>query len=365
MNLEKAVLLLGRRDQPVDGVADYCEKLREAGIRHGLEFELIQVQWAERGWKPALSELRHDAVAWRDRLVLLQYTTLAWSRRGFPRRAPEVLKVLRRCGARPGVVFHDFNPASGSGMIATARQICQLRVLRQLHARSSLSIFTIPVENLTWLPAKRPHTVFIPVGSNFSEVKLPQPDEEASLPPVCTVAVFGITGGPVGNTEVAEIAYALRAVQAKGIKLRLAAIGRGSEAYVDALGSALDGSGVELSVQGLMSANDLAQSLASAQVELCIRGHVSSRRGSAIAGIVCGLPIVGYRGAETGFPITEAGTRLVDVRDRDGLADALYEVLSNETVFRDLRRRSASAAQKYFSWDAIAAQFRNAISADR
>jgi glycosyltransferase involved in cell wall biosynthesis len=361
VNLEKAVLLLGRRDEPVDGVADYCEKLCEAGVRHGLNFEVVHVEWAKKGWGPALEDLRRATSAWRDRWVFLQYTTLAWSRRGFPLRAPRVLDVLRQCGARPGVVFHDFRPASGSGIAAGVREYCQLRVLRQLFGRSSLSIFTIPFENLAWLPRQHDKARFIPVGSNFPELKTPNQYEDAKLPPVCTVAVFGITGGAVGDQEVADIVYALKGVQAKGIRVRLAAIGRGSEVFEETLHNALNVFGIDLSMQGLMSAEDLVRSLASAQVQLCVRGHVSSRRGSAIAGIVCGLPIVGYRGVETGFPITEAGTKLVEVRDRDGLVNALYEVLSNENMLRELRQRSALAAQKYFSWDAIASQFQSAI----
>jgi hypothetical protein len=35
--------------------------------------------------------------------------------------------------------------------------------------------------------------------------------------------------------------------------------------------------------------------------------------------------------------------------------------LSNENMLRELRQRSALAAQKYFSWDAIASQFQSAI----
>ena len=363
MNPEKVILLLGRRDEPVDGVADYCEKLREAGFRHGLEFEPVFLQWAQKGWGSALAELREAAAGWRDRWILLQYTTLAWSRRGFPLWTPRVLDVLRQCGVRPGVVFHDFMPAHGSGIVGTVREYCHLTVLRQLYARSSLSIFTIPVEKLTWLPPQRDKAVFIPVGSNFPEFNRQNQNEEAIVPEVSTVAVFGITGGNVGTEEVGDIVYALKSVHAKGIRLRLAAIGRGSEVFEEALRNALNGSGIELSMQGLMSAEELVQSLASAQVQLCVRGHVSSRRGSAIAGIVCGLPIVGYRGVETGFPITEAGTRLVEVHDREGLVEALYEVLSNEKLFRELCQRSAIAAQKYFSWDAIASQFQSAISA--
>jgi len=80
VSAEKVILLLGRRDEPTDGVADYCEKLREAGFPHGLSFEPVQLPWAENGWGPALAELRRSAAGWRDRWVLLQFTTLATPR---------------------------------------------------------------------------------------------------------------------------------------------------------------------------------------------------------------------------------------------------------------------------------------------
>ena len=167
---------------------------------------------------------------------------------------------------------------------------------------------------------------------------------------------------PKVSEEVADITYALKCVQSKGVRLRLIAIGRGTAVFEGELRKALDGSGIELSMLGLMPAEDLVQALASAQVLLCVRGHVSSRRGSAIAGIVCGVPIVGYRGAETGFPITEAGVKLVDLRDREGLVQALAQVLTDEKLYRELRQRSVTAAQQYFCWDAIASQFVSAMS---
>jgi glycosyltransferase involved in cell wall biosynthesis len=154
----------------------------------------------------------------------------------------------------------------------------------------------------------------------------------------------------------------LKGVQSKGVRLRLIAIGRGTAVFEEKLRKALDGSGIELSMLGLMPAEDLVQALAIAQVLLCVRGHVSSRRGSAIAGIVCGVPIVGYRGAETGFPITEAGVKLVDPHDREGLVQALTQVLTDENVYRELRRRSVTVAQQYFCWDTIASQFASAMS---
>jgi glycosyltransferase involved in cell wall biosynthesis len=362
MTAGKAILLLGRRDEPTDGVADYCEMLREAALRRGLSFEIAQVPWAEKGWDAALAELRSAAAAWRDRWVFLQFTTLAWSRRGFPLRAPRLLDILEECGARPGVVFHDIMPLRGSGLVGRAREYCHLHVLRQLYARSKLSVFTVSVDKIDWLPPKHEKAVFIPVGSNFPQVDRKMEVDEDLPSGDFTIAVFGITDGTRGAEEVEDIAYALKRAQQKRPQLRLMAIGRGSADFEGALRTSLNGSGVELSVFGLMPARDLAQALAGAQLLLCVRGHVSSRRGSAIAGILCGLPIVGYRGPETDFPVTEAGIKLVEMRDREGLAEALSQVLTNAALYREMHLRSMGAARKYFSWDAIASQFVNAMS---
>jgi len=363
MSPRKVILLLGRRDEPTDGVADYCGKLRGAGLARGLSFEIARVHWAEKGWGDALAELREAAVAWRDCWVLLQFTTLAWSRRGFPLRAPRVLDVLRKGGARPGVVFHDFFPLPGTGLVGSVREYCHLRVLRRLYAGSDLAIFTVPLEKLSWLPSQRDKAVFIPVGSNFPDLNRKIEKHETLPPSVATVAVFGITGGAAGIQEVGDIVYTLRGTQSKGVRLRLMTVGRGTEVFEGELIKALKETGIELSMLGLMSAEDLIQSLSSAQALLCVRGHVSSRRGSAIAGIVCGLPIVGYRGVETGFPITEAGVKLVEVRDRDGLVDSLYQVLTDEKLSLQLRQRSLAAGHNYFSWNAITSQFVTAMSA--
>lgn len=363
MSVENAVLLLGRRDEPTDGVADYCEKLQKAGTAAGTPFEIASVSWAQKGWTAALAELRNTAKAWRDRWVFLQYTTLAWSSRGFPLRAPSVMEVLRQSGARPAVVFHDFTPSSGWGIVGLARAFIQRRVSQQVYARSALAVFTVPVEQITWLPQRRDPAVFIPVGSNFPALDSAIQKSDSPRRSVFTVAVFGITGGPRGSQEVADMAYALRGLQSKGIRVRLIAIGRGTEVFENELRSALAGTGIELSMMGLMPAEDFVRALAAAHVLLVVRGHVSSRRGSAIAAIECGVPIVGYRGEETGFPITEAGVRLVDIGDRDGLVQGLAQVLTDEEFHREMQQRSLQAAQKYFSWHAIASQFIQAMSA--
>ncbi len=347
-------MLLGRRDEPTDGVADYCEKLREAGLARGLSFEPVHIPWAEKGWGSALSELRQAAADWRDSWVLLQYTTLAWSRRGFPVRAPRLLEILRQFGARPGVVFHDFLPAEGTGIVGGARKFLHLRVLRQLFANSELAVFTVPLKTIFWLPQRSGKAAFIPVGANCADA-IPAIREES--PKMKSVAVYSITGGAQASIEVADLGAALnRACKTAG-PIRLLLFGRGSREAEPALRSELSDTGMEIESLGLLSPVEVQHVLARADVLLFVRGQISTRRGSAIAGIAGGLPIVCYSGPETAWPITEAGILAAPLGDRESLAAALENVLTDGEFRRTLAERSRIAHEKYFSWAAITGRF--------
>jgi glycosyltransferase involved in cell wall biosynthesis len=358
MSADHTVLLLGRRDHPTDGVSDYCEHLREAGASHGLIFEPVQVPWSEKGWRTAFTELRRAALAWRDRWVLLQFTTLAWSRRGFPLRAPRVLEVLRESGARPGVVFHDFAPLAGKGIVGSLRENWQLRVLRQLYARSDLAIFTIPVKKISWLRTRRDKAIFIPVGANCAQLHLGVRPEFRDTR---IIAIYGVTGGTQTSHEVADIGFVLRQVSQNGHRLRLIVFGRGSQEAEAVLRSALANVKVEIEVLGVISSEQVTETLSKADVLLFVRGQISSRRGSAIAGIACGLPIVCYSGPDTDWPITDAGILSIPLGDRQALAEGLERVLSDAPLRNTLSQRSRNAQEKYFSWATITASFAAAI----
>ena len=157
---------------------------------------------------------------------------------------------------------------------------------------------------------------------------------------VKTVAVYSVTGGGRASIEIADIATALkRASKAVG-PIRLLLFGRGSREPEPALRSEFAGAELEIESLGLLSPIEINQALASADVLLFVRGQISSRRGSAIAGIASGLPIVCYSGSETAWPITEAGILAVPLGDRQALAGALVNVLSDGTL-----REDAGAAQ--------------------
>lgn len=358
------IALLGRLDRPTDGVRDYCALLADALARRGERLEVAELRWESRGWLRALRQLWRGSRAWTGRWVLFQYTALMWSRRGFPFGALAVLRLLRLRGAKLCVVFHDVTNESRSGLIQRVRVGFQYWAMRTAFLWASRCVLTVPVSQVPWLPRNAEKAVSIPVGANIPEKGCPIETLSAPQLAAPVVAVFGITYGTQGREEIKGIGYAVKHAKSKLAHLSLVAFGRGSIEAESPLREEVEGAGVELMVLGLLPAEQIQDVLAGVGVMLCVRGQVSSRRGSAIAGIVCGLPIVGYRGAETGFPITEAGVLLFDKRDREGLAEALVRVLTDPQLYGELRQRSLTAAREHFSWDAIAAQFVKAL-ADR
>src|ERR1700734_4186377 len=161
VNPVKWIALLGRQDVPTDGVADYCLFLARGLAPQGIELEQIRVPWAEIGWVGALRRLKRESAGRSGQGVLLQYTALSWSRRGLPFGAVAVLAILRRCGVRCTVVFHEPNNQGGSGLLRAIRSACQDWVIRRLYRRASKSIFTAPLETVEWLPKGEDKATFI------------------------------------------------------------------------------------------------------------------------------------------------------------------------------------------------------------
>jgi glycosyltransferase involved in cell wall biosynthesis len=351
-----SVALLGRRDYPTDGIQDYCTFLGQALQRHEIELRQVNVAWFEKGWIAALRKLSQDAAGWRGKWVILQYTSLAWSRRGFPLGALAAFWILRRNGARVATLFHDTLPFAGAGFYNRLRTRVQVWVMRTLAIRSERAISALPVERMPWAQVDSLSAKFktIPIGAAIPELNLES--RRSATGAVPTLVVFGITArdGQSIRGEVSDIAYAVKRAAECTSPLRLIALGRGTAEAESALKEALADVKVEVSVLGLQPSDKIAEVLAASDAMLFVRGYISGRRSSAIAGIVSGLPVIAYSGPETCFPVTEAGVELAPEGDRDALAAALARVFVDCDFRQELRRRSARARTEYFSWTKIA-----------
>jgi glycosyltransferase involved in cell wall biosynthesis len=353
------VLLIGRKDEPTDAVEEYCEYLREALSDRSVNGEIVRVAWHERGWKVALDELRQKSVDWRGRWVFLQYTALAWSGRGFPQRVQSALSVLRNAGANVGVVFHDVEQFAGKRAVDVLRRQVQLRVMRQMLRVADLAVFTVSLDVVSWLqsPGK---AVFIPVGANLPETRIDR--KEANNSEFTRIAVYGITGGAAGSEECSEIASAMRFATERGAKLELHALGRGAAERETELRGKLKDVSVTLRFDGLLPADEVAAALRNSDATLFVRGPISSRRGSAIAGIACGKPVIAYRGRETAAPIMEAGVVLVNRENSTELGEAVLRTTKDPAYREELSARSERAQRMFFSWNAIADRYVGAMS---
>jgi glycosyltransferase involved in cell wall biosynthesis len=357
---KRAVLLLGKRDTPADGVQDYCEYLAKALQRRGIETEIARVEWASEGWFHALQRLWRQGAKWDGAWIVLQYTALSWSRRGFPLGVLAVLRNLRRRRLRCAAVFHEAWRQEGSKWIGRVRGVFQNWIVRRIYSETEIAIFADPLERIDWLPKARTRAVFIPIGANLPE---PQTPIEASSIKRETraVAIYCLSDPPNLSKEVDDISHAVR-IAANGTKLRVVFVGRGTTEARQEIKRAFDGTLVEVSVLGVRDAPEVRDVLLNSDVMLCVRGVMHPRRGSAIAGIACGLPILGYGTNEAAFPISEAGVRLFPYRDAETLGTNLAQVLSDARLREELSAASRAAQEKFFSWDVIADRMIEALS---
>jgi glycosyltransferase involved in cell wall biosynthesis len=346
--------LLGRKDVPTDAVEEYCRYLGAALRVHEFQSQIRRVPWEVHGWRQSLRALQLQAAEWRGTWVLVQYTALAWSARGFPLKFQRVLRSLKSAGARVAVVFHDVEPFSSPRFIDRLRHRVQLFTMRRALELADLAIFTVPPEKLSWLNTIPSKAAFIPVGAN-----LPFPEELASRRSgsIPTVGVFSITGGEQGTRETQLILAAVQYASQRIGRIRLSVFGRHSELREEALRQALQNCPVELSVEGVVDPEQVVSRLAACDVLLFVRKGISTRRGSAIAGIAAGLPVIAYPNSETAPPITEAGVLLVNPGDPGKLNDALVQVLSDANFRAELSARSRAAYKAHFAWQAIAERF--------
>lgn len=359
--MQRCVALLGRRDSPTDAVEEYCTYLASALREFGIQLELVRVEWEQYGWRVAIRELSERTDRDKDAFFLLQYTALAWSRRGFSWRVLSILRTLKKRGARCGIVFHDAESYFGQRVIDRARRRVQLFTMRRALELADLAVVTIPPEKVPWAGAAPRKPIFIPVGAN-----LPAPEtgwklrdsRSSAIPSAC---VFSLSEGRNGEGEAELVAGAALYVSKKIGPLRVVVIGRNSEVARAALRPRLEGSAVDLVIHGILPAEQVVNEIAACDCMLFVRGPISSRRGSALGGIACGLPVIAREGWETAEPITQAGVVLVPPDATEEFGPALLRVLT-DTAYRNLlAERSRRAYAEHFSWRAIAAKFAEAF----
>jgi glycosyltransferase involved in cell wall biosynthesis len=355
------VFLTGKRDSPTDALEDYCRFLSGAFEQRGTPSQQVRVPWDKRGRARTLLDLWRNAGVWSGDWALVQYTALMWSRRGFPLLFLMVLAALRLRGIRVAVIFHDTEAYAGRRLVDRVRRACQLFVMRSAYWFSGATIVCVPTESVSWLPRQPIKARFIPIGANVPAITVP-PKSAPAGHEIRTIAVFAVTDDGDISREIGDIVFAARAAAERLSRVRLVTLGRGSLESQSRFRQALEGSAVEYSALGVLPAGEVSRVLSASDLSLFVRGPISTQRGSAVASIACGVPLVAYADSRLPDPLAEAGVVGVRLGDREGLADAAARVLSDRELWLELHRRSERAHQRYFSWDAVSGRFAEVLS---
>jgi glycosyltransferase involved in cell wall biosynthesis len=354
---ETWIALLGRRDTPADGVADYCAYLGENLAKRGIELVPARVEWAEHGWLRALRDLFSRSKDWRGMWILPQYTAGGWSKRGFPVGALACAAILRIRGARCAMLFHEPTGASGPRVIDQIRSAFQNWTVRILHRFTERSIFTIPLNTVAWLPRNDSKSASIPLGPNIPENLTNRSAMQHRTGSTKTVVVFCVSESPHREREIDDIASATRFAASRGIKLRIIFVGRGTSEAKNTIDRAFAGSDIEVCNRGLCDASEITRIFSEADLMLAVRGRLYLRRESALVGLACGLPIVGYGGAASGTIIEEAGIALVPFGDHQALGSAVQDILTDDALWREMHKKNLYIQQRYLSWSVIASSY--------
>jgi glycosyltransferase involved in cell wall biosynthesis len=355
----KAIALLGRRDEPTDGVADYCSHLAQALRTHNIDLEILHVPWAELGWRGAMRWLSRESRNWAGQWVLFQYTAMAWSRRGLPFRVLAVQRLLLKRKVKCAVVFHDVILDPLPGLHNRIRRKIQYWIMARLLARATQGISTVASDELRWPLASPDKLVFIPIGANIPEVT-PKSTGERSFTPngqPKTIGIFCISGGNYRQREVKEILFVVEQAKARVPLLQLEIFGRGTQEAASLLEEPLRKLAVKYRLRGVLPAEEITRTLKSLDAFLCVRGEMSPNRGSALGAIACGVPIIAFGQRGRYKELDAAGIEFAPWGSLNSLADATIRVLKDTTLWKELRERNRRAHAQHFSWDAIAARY--------
>jgi glycosyltransferase involved in cell wall biosynthesis len=356
----------------ISGVGDYTAQLARALARRGHEVHVITSRLENVGGWSAPGVVVHRAVrSWRlrdlpflltglqllghDTIVHVQYWCPAYGRRLLINVLPTALRLTRP--ACPVVVtVHEFR-------MHTLRWKC--RVMPMVSSARGIVCVDPPDEPAVrrWVRFNRPLTQCIDIGSNIDPV-VTDPHQRSSwrralgFRDADPVAVFfGSIYAGKGFFDVVETVVRLRR---EGMRLQLLVVaGRAPEvaaAYERRALVALERlAGVDTQVILDAPPWRVSECLHLADVGIFpFELGAASNRGSLLAALEHGLPVITTRGVMTPPDFDERfGVALVPANNVDALSVAVRDVLASPARQAQMRTRSLAALAN-LSWDRIA-----------
>jgi glycosyltransferase involved in cell wall biosynthesis len=361
--VERLIVIHGDRGHIVDGIRDHTERICRALAAGEVRVTALRVQTGGPGARrfgrslPIWRRLRGQR---RSTVAVIQYSPFCYGRRGFAPWLPAYLLAMRAGGRGPGVALMVHEPhvpmTSWRWTLMGLWQRFQLAALR----RSSDVVLTSIEPWARSLAPRRPRrrTRHLPVGSNLPDARHRRGAERERLGIGDGTLLVSCLGRDHQSWLGAYVVDAVNALARSGRTVVLLNLG------ADTL--RLDGidPSVEVRMPGFLEGEALAAKLAASDLFLApLSDGVSTRRGSLMAALQHGLPVVGTVGPLTDRVLRDASPalRLTAVGDRGRFARAAVAFGEDPD-----RRRAAGAAarelyEREFDWPVIATRLLAAL----
>jgi glycosyltransferase involved in cell wall biosynthesis len=359
--LERVIVVHGDRGAAVDGIRDHTERLVGELARRSLDVTQLDLPTGvpRRGTRSLLA--RRLGALDPSAAVVLQYSPFCYGRRGFAPWLPADLMRLRARRGRPrlAVMIHEpYVPIdSWRSTVMGLWQRLQLGSLRLAADAVFASIEPWARKFAAHLPHRPAH--HLPVGSNFPDARGGREEERRRLGVSEETIVVACLGRDHPTWLGGHVVEAVNAIARDGRPVALLTLGADAP-RLDGLGP-----GVALHAPGYLGAAELAAGLAAADLFLApVSDGVSTRRGSVMAALQHGLPVVGTDGNLTDPILRREGRTalfLTGVGEREQFAASAVALAADAEARAAAGAAARALYEREFDWPVIAGRLLAAL----
>jgi len=306
---------------------------------------------ASRRW--SVMGVADRVLADRPDAVLVQFNQFSWGKRGFNPWLPAAVAKLAREGVRVGVMFHEMVVPATTARFRAMR-LWQVRQYRSLARSATVRFYSIQPWADEQRGLARSAAVHLPVGSNLPGASVTREASRARHGFGEDEVVLGVFGTAHPSRLVGHVAEAVGVLRAAGRSVAVLYVGPDGEAIGSSLGSA----GARIVSPGRLPGQEAADALRGVDVFVSpfIDG-VSTRRGSMMAALRVGLPVVGTHAENTDRLLLEANGRsicLTPMRDKGAFASAVARLATDREAARAMGESGAAMYRARFDWPVAA-----------
>lgn len=351
------VILFNDRGRQVDGIRDHTRMLeaslsRASGLKVSAQYDVAPP------WR------RHRARLPSDGVVVLQYSPFSYARWGLAPWLPAFLLNLRLHDRRPLIVLNVHEPyVPMSSPRSVAMGLWQRAQLAALQLGSDVVFSSIE----SWTHALSRHwprrqVHHLPVGSNLPDMRDARAEERGRMKIDGDGVMLACFGRDHPSWLSAHVVAAANAVSRTGRRTVLQSLGAEAP-RLEGLDEA-----VVLDAPGYLATEAIARRLAAADIFLSpLIDGVSTRRGTMMAALQHGVPIVGTAGPLTDSILLESRSALslVAVGDRDGFADEVRRLADEAPERLSMRGAGRRLYERNFDWPVAAERILEEIEKER